>query len=463
MTPQELYIKQLQKTLVRQVSERDTMKGFIQYQPDRCRWMVVWWDTNTSKKYFITRYMGELMPCTAFVATKGIPAMDEKGRLIPDKTKCQGYARAEKLLMLMRHRQNQADKGECKFNIEEFTNSSTFAVVDAYEVWLKEVILNNRKPATIKGYQSYLKIWIKPWFKLHPVPLHEVDLATLMSFLKHIKTELKQKNEAGNVGKSAVNIMSALHSAMEYAYRNGKLKKIPPFPKSEDYELQKPEIEWLSKEDLEKVFEKIPAEHRPIFDWIRFHFRRPGEACALHKTDYDVFRQAFSVKRAVSARKVVDSVKTNWKNPTIHYVPCKRNFVSTAEMLIKANSDSPYMFVNPRARKDQGRYTLESLRNVWYKACDDAGVERIWTYKGLKHTACTLFMEDGGTEIELQKLTGHKNMSSLTKYTDITLERIRKVQEDADRRAEEMDRKRKETKERLQDGDKVVFMDKKDK
>jgi integrase len=462
LTAQEIYIKQLQKALNTQVNENGTMKGFIHYQPDRCRWMVVWWNKYTGKKVFITRFAGQFMPCTAFVIEKGIPQLDGKGRLIPDKTKCHGYAQAEKLLMLIRHRQDQADRGECKFQIQEFTNPSAIAVVASYKKWLNEVIIPGRKPATIKGYQSYLRTWIDPWFKSHPVALHELDLATLMSFLKHVRTTLQKKNKEGNVGKTASNILSALHSAIEYAHRNGELQRMPPFPKLEDYGIQKTEVEWLSKEDLEKVFDKIPEEHRPIFDWLKYHFRRPGEACALYKTDYDVFRQAFSVRRAISARQLVSSVKTNWKQPTTHYLPCKEVFIPTAEKLIKTNLDSPFMFVNPRARKDGGRYTLEALSNVWYQACDSAGIERIWPYKGLKHTACTLFMEDGGNEIELQKLTGHKNMKSLTKYTDITLDRIRRVQEDADRRAEEMDRKRKVTKERLQDGYKVVFMERKD-
>lgn len=431
------------------------MKGHIQYQADRCRWSIRWWDKQAKKKRIINRYKGEFMPCTAFITTNGVPALDEKGRLIPDKERCQGYARAAKLLLQINTRQDQADHGECKFRIEEFTQAQNSAVPEIYQTWLDEDIVGNRKPATIKGYQSYLRTWIEPWFAKHSVLLHEIDLATLSSFLKYVKAGLKKKNPTGNIGKSALNIMSALHAAFDYAYRCGKLEKMPSFPKLESYNLQKRKIEWLDPAESRAIFENIPDCHKPIFEWLKLHFRRPGEACALYKTDYDIIRKAFTIQRAVSAREIVDSVKTNWKNPVVHYIPCKANFILTAERLINENPDSPYLFVNPRGRKDGKRYSLESLKNVWYQACDNAGVSRIWPYRGLKHTACTHFLEDGGTEIELQKLTGHKNMKSLEPYTEVTLERIRKVQEDADRRAEAAERKR-EALEKLAKGNGVV-------
>ena len=77
---------------------------------------------------------------------------------------------------------------------------------------------------------------------------------------------------------------------------------------------------------------------------------------------------------------------------------------------------------------------MEALRNIWYKASDKAGVRRIWTYKGTKHTACTHFMEDGGTIEELQILTDHARKDSLKPYADITLSRKKQAREAAKRR-----------------------------
>ena len=454
MTPQEICIKQLQKALVTQL-DRNPMKGFIQYQPDRCRWMVVWWDEKANKKRFITRDNGEFMPCTAFIIKDGVPSLDEKGRLIPDKQKCKGHERAERLLVRIQDRYAESQKGTCKFNIEEFMGKYCLSVPKLYDTWIKEAIEgSSHKPATVKAYKSYQRTWIIPWFKKHSIPAHEVDLSTTMALMKHIKKTLKKKNspdmenkdseteieQEKNFGKTALNIMSALHSSMDYAHRNGELMAIPPFPKLKDYGIKKQKVEWLERKDLHEIFKKIPFQHLPIFNWIRLHFRRPGEACALYKTDYDVIRRSFTVQRSISARKLVGSVKTNWVSPTVHYIPCKKAFIPIAERLINKDTDSPYMFVNPLARKDGKRYSLESLRIIWYNACDAAGVKRIWPYKGLKHTACTHFLEDGGTEIELQKLTGHVNMNSLKKYTDITLERVRKVQEDAEKREEAIKR-----------------------
>ena len=519
MTPKQIYFKQLQKALANQAKGDDCMKGKIYYSPDRCRWRVYWYDEVAKKDRHIWKYKGEYMPCTAFKMNKGKPVLDKKNRLIPDKEKCQGYERAQKLLTMMRNRYEEAKAGLCEFRIEEFTKDEYHEVADFYKDWIENEVAKRRKPATIKAYRSYHKCWIKPFFnKANNVRLHEVDLGTLMSFLDYILNGLEKQVNAGanqktqlvlqthaehpdlkspalsklihnkhgiriadswirrviaktraaaenkariaassvvakekdtdkalhvvqgadaeeekNYGKTALNIVSTLHTMMDYAYRKGKVRQMPSFPKDEDYGIQPVKIKWLTRDKAEAVFAKIPQEHLPIFLWLKYHFRRPGEACALLKIDYDPVNEVFSVSRALSARIDVNSVKTNWQNPTIQYTPCHPDFVEWAKDEFKKKPDSKYFFNNPRSRS-KGRYTLEALRNIWYKACDDAGVDRIWTYKGVKHTACTQFMEDGGTEAELQLLTGHKNPASVKRYAEITAGRIKQAQEAAKRR-----------------------------
>lgn len=535
MTPQEIYIKQLEKNLATQLKEKTAMKGYIRYQADRCRWTVVWYipledrENPEKDRVYITKDNGEYMTCTAFKRERGVPLLDKKGRLTPDKEKCKGYERARRLLMRIQNRKEQADRGECAFDIQEFKNGFQTDIVDFYRKWIKEGIEEaDRKPSTVHGYKIYLENWIEPFFQDKSIFLHQVDLETTMSFLKFIKKRLREQNqnkgivdpnsktgmileahrkmpEAGgreisrylkekhnldvtaswcrrtiakvrkketentekkeshqpNIGKYALNIVSSLSTMMKYAKRCGKIKKLPEFPKLEDYNLKVPKIKWLSKKDSDKVYAAIPEEHRVIFLWLKYHFRREGEACAMRKVDYDPINKTFTVQRAISARQEVDSVKTNWKNPTIHYFPCHPDYIDIADRVYKSNPDSPYFFSNSRSRK-HGRYTLEALRNIWYAACEKAGVEKIRPYQGTKHTACTQFMEDGGTKQELQLLTGHKNPKSVEPYAEITLRRIKMAQESAKLRAENEERIAKETETRGQDGDKVIFLFRKD-
>lgn len=467
------------------------MKGSIHYQADRNRWVVAWYDIKAHKTRLITRYEGSYMPCTAFHMKNGMVVLNEKGRPIPDKDKCQGYELARKLRALIQGRWEQAQRGECKFRIEEFTRSGWTDTVEYYNKWIKDAIEPYRKPATVKGYKSYARNWIEPFFTKHPVQLHEIELDTLQSLLRFIVEGLKSKpaetgtdliieahkkhpdlkppelakilqkeydyqssnswirrviareksgkkspGKSNNIGKTAMNVMSSFHAMMDYAYRAKRIPAIPPFPKKDNYNLKAKDYQYLTPAEFNKVFGKIPKEHKPIFLFMRYHYRRPGEACALHKVDYDPVNDYFKIHRAISDRQLVDSVKTNWRKSKIHRVVCDPDFSPIARRLLSENLESPYLFVNPRARKEGKRYTLESIKSTWYKACDDAGITRIWPYRATKHTACMDYVESGGTVDGLMILTDHSSRESAEAYFEITLRRKRLAQEEAKKRSE---------------------------
>ena len=86
----------------------------------------------------------------------------------------------------------------------------------------------------------------------------------------------------------------------------------------------------------------------------------------------------FTIRRGVSARKIVESTKTG----AIHRIPCHRNFLPVLQGIQR--TFSPYIFTNPIARTRHKNYTLESLGRIWKAACAATG-ESISLYAGLKH------------------------------------------------------------------------------
>lgn len=365
------------------------MKGTIFRQGER--YIVGWYYEGRQHK--ITRYRGE-------------PMYHEKT--------------AQKCLSLIQGRWEDHLAGRCLFRIEEFTGKGWTDVVEFYEHWLKDVVEPRRKPATVKGYTSYLRKWIRPFFREHPVRLHEIQLDTLNALLNHLK-------KGGLTGKGAQNVVMALHSMMDYAHRSKRIPELPAFPKKEDYGIVDPTFQWLWENQQLEVIEAIPEIHRPPFLWLKYHYRRPGEACALFKTDYDWINDAFWVRRSISDRQLVDSTKTG----KAHYVPCHSKFTDIARQLLKRDPWSPFLFVNPRSRKNAegGRYTSESLNKLWKRACKKLGVS-IRLYHGLKHSSCTQFInEKGGSDSELQMLTDHARLDSVTKYRMVGLQRKRELME----------------------------------
>ena len=82
---------------------------------------------------------------------------------------------AVKCLSTIQARYEDSLQGLCQFRIEEFTGKGWTDVNEFYEEWMNEVIEPKRKPATIKGYWSYYRNWIEPFFKRHPVKFCKIN------------------------------------------------------------------------------------------------------------------------------------------------------------------------------------------------------------------------------------------------------------------------------------------------
>lgn len=377
------------------------MIGSVYLMKDRGQWHVSWpWtDPKSGKKktFKITRYKGRLMEQTSTV-----------------KKKDQGYVDACRLLAQM-----QGDVENGVFRIEKYTRKAFTGVIPFFEEWLESKAF--KKPATIKGYRSYFKIWIRPFFEAHPVQLHEIQLDTLDKLLRSIKLE----------GKGKHNVMMCFHTFMDYAWRSRRVFEIPPFPKKSDYGMVVPTIKWLPSERQVAIIAAIPEEHQPIFWFLKFHLRRPGEACALKKVDYDFINKVFIIRRSVSARIVVDSTKTGVE----HVIPCHDSMIPIIDHLSQVDNGSEFMFINPLAWKDGKRYTSESLNRIWKEACKKVG-ETIDMYSGLKHSSCSQFVNEDGMSIsDLQMITDHARLDSVKRYAKTEVVRKRELMNNKDKMA----------------------------
>ena len=360
------------------------MSGSIYFRKDRKIWVVGWYHKPHQKQYAIYRYHGEYM-----------------------------YHKkvAQKCLSVVQGDFENSQKGLSSFRIEKYTGKGWTDVIDYFQEWLQTK--EKKKPATYKGYKSYFKNWIKPFFKKNPVMLHQIQLDTLDKMLDSIKLS----------GKGKHNVMMCFHSFMDYAWRIRRITEIPPFPKRQDYNIVEPSIKWLPELRQMNIINAIPGEHRAIFLWLKYHLRRPSEACALHVEDYDIFNKIFTIRRSVSARKVVNSTKTGHE----HRIPCKAEFIPIADKLFKESEK--FFFQNPRARKNDKRYTNESLNILWKKACLKSG-ENIDLYSGLKHSSCSQYINEKGlSESELQMITDHARLDSVRRYAKTEVARKREILE----------------------------------
>ena len=363
------------------------MSGSIYFREDGNRWILSWhWK---GKEYKISRYQGEIMH-----------------RSHPNKNKDRGYINAEKLKAQM-----QGDVENGTFRIEKYTTIGWTDTIPYFETWLKTK--EKKKPATYKGYKSYFINWIKPFFEKHPVQLHDIQLDTLDELLDSITLS----------GKGKHNVMMCFHAFMDFAWRSRRIFEIPPFPNKSEYNIVEPTIKWLPSERQIAIIEAIPEEHQPIFWFLKYHLRRPSEACALHKCDYDFINKIFIIHRGVSARTVMNSTKTGKE----HIIPCHSNMIPLIDYLSQLPGD--YMFQNPGARMEGKRYHGESLNRLWKEACKKTG-ETIDLYSGLKHSSCSQYVNEQGMSLsDLQIITDHARIDSVHKYAKTEVARKREMME----------------------------------
>jgi integrase len=360
------------------------MKGSIGFEKDRGTWCVYW--HYNGRVYKIRKYKGEPLYHKDLAA------------------KCLALIQADWENFL---------QGLCTFRIEKYTGTGWTDVIEYFQDWLE--VKKKKKPATYKGYKSYFDCWIQPFFKKYPVMLHEIQLDTLEKLLDSIQLS----------GKGKYNVMNCFHSFMDYAWRSRRIPEMPPFPKKDEYGIVEKNINWLHEDSQMTIINAIPEEHRSIFSFLKYHFRRPAEACAIKCEDYDVINGVFNICRSISARQLVNSTKTNAE----HSIPCAPEFEDVIQKRIKSENwkMGEFIFQNPRARKPGKRYTIESLNIIWKQACKKVNIG-ISLYEGLKHSSCSQLVNDIGYSLEdVKQLTDHSRMESVLKYVKMNVSRKRQL------------------------------------
>lgn len=337
------------------------MSGTIHYQKRGKCFFVLWYDRSQKKSIKIYRYRG---------------------------TKIYDRRIAAKLLAQM---QGDAENGV--LNLEKFLKQEWCEPLEYLWSWLGE-ISGTLAPATVKDYEVSIR-HMAPFFSGRRIFMHEIGYDTLQALANSINRGPKGKK----------NVLGCLHACFTYAWRSGRIPSVPPFPK---IKYQPPAVKWLPEARQMAIIDAIPEEHRPIFLFLKYHLRRPGEACALKWEDWD--GEVFTIRRGISARKIIESTKTG----AIHRVPCHASFRRYIDASKRYFSN--YIFTHAPARSKDKNYTLESLNRIWKAACEKAG-EKISLYAGLKHsTACQLVNDHGLSMSELQAAGDWARPDSVKRY-----------------------------------------------
>ncbi len=372
------------------------MKGCVKLRTDvnRPYWRVHWWHVPHNKEYKISRYPGET---EVMYQTHPIEKHDI------------GKRKADKLMALM-----QGDTERGVFRIEKYIGEIYTDVIPYLRSWL-DARHPTLTPGGYKKYRTAVEQHLVPFFEQNQIMLHEIKYDTLVQLLNCVKGS----------GKNKKNVVDTLRCCLKYAWKSERIQAVPPFPERNLYDIRQKQPVWLPTERYNEVIKYIPEEDKPFFMWLYLHLRRPGEACALLKEDYDSDQDIFIVRRGVSNGQLIDRTKTG----EIHIIPCHSEFKPYLNLAMNSNPFSPFLFTCRDSRVPGKRYTEKVYRRIWKEACGKAG-ENIDVYRGTKTSRASQLMNEVGiTRAELQIAGDWARIESTEAYAKASVAKKREILE----------------------------------
>jgi integrase len=279
----------------------------------------------------------------------------------------------------------------------------------------------------VKGFN--FRIWADQWLREHQLgyaPSVRRDVGRMVASFQVYFGEMDIRSiRAGSIEdylktlsrlsiKTQKNYLIQLHKLFSDAYNREDIARIPGFPR---LQVPEPETRWLTEEDQNRIFEKIPEHHRPIFWFLRLYACRPAEARALKWDMVHWEKQIIVIKRGFSGIELKEYTKAR----EIRYLP----FIGTIEKTLRGiRAFTGFVF-----RQPNGRPYGADLGKIWNKACDDAGINRIWLYQGTRHSRATQLAIAGKSLKGIRDLLGHSSQKTADRYEKAAAEGIKKLLE----------------------------------
>jgi len=299
-----------------------------------------------------------------------------------------------------------------KFIPDQWRKSSPFSLDSALDTWLENSTASEDTRTT---YHYAVNKWIKPyWGKFD---IREIQSIHIQNFNAHLMRQpsCAKASEGKRISdKTRKNIVDTLFVCLNYFY-----EIIPKIPKKPTISFQTPGIRWLRFEEQEKIFQNIPIEDRPIFDFMRYTGCRPNESCGLQRASVYLSDGYLILDKTVGERS--GSLKTNTKTKIAKPLPIIPEIAET----LKPKHLGPYVFMRQHQR-DLIPYNRRILERIWASACKKAGI-RMRMYQGLKHSFACQRLNAGYPLKAIQDILGHTSAKTTERYAKYALDSLAEV------------------------------------
>jgi integrase/recombinase XerD len=266
----------------------------------------------------------------------------------------------------------------------------------------QDLKLKGLSPATIRNYLLYCRKFAA-FYMRSPQELGEAE----------VRAFLLQQIEVEQLAYASYRQVCA---ALKFLYgvtlgRPGVVGRIP-FPKRQPSRLPK----VLTAEQLTAFFAALrKAKYRALFMTCYGAGLRLGEGCQVRVEDIDSRRMVIRVcgkgnreRLTVLSPRLLEVLRAYWR-------------------LAK-----PSLWLFPGATP-QSPVARDTARAVFHKARVAAGLHEAFTPHSLRHSFATHLLDAGTDLVLIQTLLGHRSLHTTSRYTHVSLERIRQACSPLDR------------------------------
>jgi integrase len=283
-------------------------------------------------------------------------------------------------------------------------------LVDVCELLATRKEALGRKRATVDAYRSWNRVHFGPFFG--GATVDRIDRRLIESF----DADLARK---GLSPKSRRNALGVLHSAFDFAIREGWASRNPvkeveqPAAGGAD-----PDIHFLDVEEVEALLRDVPEDdlgrvERVMYLAAAMTGMRQGELLALRWIDVDWTAARIRVRRSF----VRGEFGTPKSKRSSRSVPLATRVARELELLHQSSAyctDQDLVFAHPHSGKPMDRSRL--LKR--FKAAVRAAGVRDVRFHDLRHTFGTRMAAQGVPMRTLQEMLGHRDFKTTLIYAD---------------------------------------------
>lgn len=279
--------------------------------------------------------------------------------------------------------------------------------------WLKEFykyIEAHLRESTVKSYKKSLEYFIHFLETLPDPPTYLSEITP--SIIEEFKMERLNQNKKK---KTVNNDLSAVRRFLNLAVKRGYLE-VNPFQKVEMLKLTDKKMpRFLTKEELNKIYEMLRGEDRDIVRVLANTGMRWGELRHLEWKDIDMENKQIKIREKI----LHTGGKWTPKTGENRIIPMNEVVYS---ILAKKQKTEGFVFTSDKGNMLHMNHVRERLQT----ACEKLGIENVALHT-LRHTFISHLIMAGVDIPTVMKISGHRDIRVAQMYMHLARDHIRKA------------------------------------